>query len=347
MKIIRIAALALAASLAITADAAPKSKKQNTNTTPSPKEIGYNTINRQTAEAHIGFLAADELEGREAGYQSGRIAGLYVESQLKALGLQPWDGESFTQHFDAYRIERQKKGRYTVHPDSIAKLDGQVHQKLALKNVMGKIEGKNPDEIVIIGAHYDHLGVDPLLDGDKIYNGADDNASGVAAVLQIARAFMASGVQPERTIIFALWDGEEKGLLGSEHFVLNFPEPEKIKGYLNFDMIGRNNREDVPEHVVYFYTEAHPVFEQWLRDDITERNLNLKPDYRAWDRPIGGGDNGSFAKRDIPIIWYHTDGHPDYHMPSDHTDKINWPKTVDITRAAYLNLWNLANEPTF
>lgn len=347
MKIIRIAALALAASLAITADAAPKSKKQNTNTTPSPKEIGYNTINRQTAEAHIGFLAADELEGREAGYQSGRIAGLYVESQLKALGLQPWDGESFTQHFDAYRIERQKKGRYTVHPDSIAKLDGQVHQKLALKNVMGKIEGKNPDEIVIIGAHYDHLGVDPLLDGDKIYNGADDNASGVAAVLQIARAFMASGVQPERTIIFALWDGEEKGLLGSEHFVLNFPEPKKIKGYLNFDMIGRNNREDVPEHVVYFYTEAHPVFEQWLRDDITERNLNLKPDYRAWDRPIGGGDNGSFAKRDIPIIWYHTDGHPDYHMPSDHTDKINWPKTVDITRAAYLNLWNLANEPTF
>lgn len=347
MKIIRIAALALAASLAITADAAPKAKKQNANTTPSPKEIGYNTINRQTAEAHIGFLAADELEGREAGYQSGRIAGLYVESQLKALGLQPWDGESFTQPFDAYRIERQKKGRYTVHPDSIAKLDGQVHQKLALKNVMGKIEGKNPDEIVIIGAHYDHLGVDPLLDGDKIYNGADDNASGVAAVLQIARAFMASGVQPERTIIFALWDGEEKGLLGSEHFVLNFPEPEKIKGYLNFDMIGRNNREDVPEHVVYFYTEAHPVFEQWLRDDITERNLNLKPDYRAWDRPIGGGDNGSFAKRDIPIIWYHTDAHPDYHMPSDHADKINWPKTVDITRAAYLNLWNLANEPAF
>lgn len=314
----------------------------------SPKDKGYATINRPTAEAHIGFLAADELEGREAGYKSGRIAGNYVEAQLKAIGLTPWDGsDSFFQPFDAYRTERQKRGRYTVHPDSIAKLQGEVHQKLQLRNVLGKIEGKNPAEVVIIGAHYDHLGVDPLLDGDCIYNGADDNASGVAAVLQIARAFIASGQQPMRTIIFALWDGEEKGLLGSEYFVQSWNSPGEIKGYLNFDMIGRNNKEDVPEHVVYFYTEAHPAFEQWLRHDIAERKLNLKPDYRAWDRPIGGGDNGSFAKRDIPVIWYHTDGHPDYHMPSDHADRINWEKTIDITRAAYLNLWNLANSPSF
>lgn len=313
----------------------------------SPKDRGYNTINQATAEAHIGFLAADELQGREAGYESGRIARNYVESQLKAIGIEPYDGESFRQPFEAFRAERQKKGRYQVHPDSIALLKEGVHQRLALTNILGKIEGKNPDEIVIIGAHYDHLGVDPLLEGDRIYNGADDNASGVAAVLQIARAFVASGIQPERTVIFALWDGEEKGLLGSEYFVLNYPDLSKIKGYLNFDMIGRNNREDVPEHVVYFYTEAHPAFEQWLRSDIAERGLNLKPDYRAWDRPVGGGDQGSFAKRDIPIIWYHTDWHPDYHMPSDHADQINWPKTVDITRAAYLNLWNLANEKNY
>ncbi|MCM1110434.1 MAG: M20/M25/M40 family metallo-hydrolase [Clostridium sp.] len=308
------------------------------------KEKAYNSINRQTAEAHIGFLASDELRGREAGYESGRVAGNYCASQLMALGIQPWNDSTYFQPFDAYHTERQKRGRWQVHPDSIAALKEQVHQKISLRNVLGKIEGKNPDEIVIIGAHYDHLGVDPLLDGDQIYNGADDNASGVAAVLQIARAFVESGVQPERTVIFALWDGEEKGLLGSEHFVLNFPDLSKIKGYLNFDMIGRNNREDNPEHVVYFYTEAYPVFEQWLRNDIAERGLHLDPDYRAWDRPVGGGDQGSFAKRDIPIIWYHTDWHPDYHQPSDHADRINWDKTVDITRAAFLNLWNLANE---
>ena len=313
----------------------------------TPKQKGYETINRITAEGHIGFLAADELAGREAGYPSGRIATAYIEAYFRTLGLAPWNGESYRQPFEAYRKERQKKGRYTVHPDSIAVLKKEVHQRLPLTNVMARIEGKNPNEIVVMGAHYDHLGVDPLLDGDKIYNGADDNASGVSAVLQIARAFLESGVKPERTIIFALWDGEEKGLLGSEHFVLTYPDLSKIKGYINFDMIGRNNNEAKPKHVVYFYTEAHPAFGEWLKNDVENYGLQLEPNYRPWDRPIGGGDNGSFAKRDIPIIWYHTDGHPDYHQPSDHADRINYEKVVEITRAAYLNLWNMANIPTF
>lgn len=313
----------------------------------SPKDIGYNTINRETAEAHIGFLAADELEGREAGYKSGRIAGNYVLANIRALGLKPWSDSSYVQPFEAVRVERQKKGRYTVQPDSIKRIKRGVHQSLKLRNILGMIPGKNKDEYVIIGAHYDHIGMDPLLDGDQIYNGADDNATGVAAVLQIARAFLESGAMPQRNIIFAFWDGEEKGLLGSEHFMLNWDDSTKIKGYLNFDMIGRNNKPDIPEHVVYFYTESHPMFEKWLRNDIKQRGLRLKPDYRAWDKPIGGGDNGSFALRNIPVIWYHTDWHPDYHMPSDHTEQINWDKTVEITKAAYLNLWNLANEPEY
>lgn len=340
MSTTRAIVVALAAAMALSLSA-------QTPDTLSPKDRGYNTINRTTAEAHIGFLAADELEGREAGYKSGRIAGNYVESQLKALGLEPWDGTSYSQPFDAYHVERQKHGRYTVHPDSIAKISTGVHQRLHLRNILGKITGKNPDEYVVIGAHYDHLGVDPLLDGDKIYNGADDNASGVAAVLQIARAFIASGQQPMRTIIFALWDGEEKGLLGSEHFMLTWPDPSAIKGYLNFDMIGRNNKEDEPEHVVYLYTAGNPMFETWLKNDIAQRGLRLKPHFSAWKQLLSGSDNRSFAKHNIPIIWYHTDGHPDYHMPSDHTERINWDKTVEITRAAYLNLWNLANIPSY
>ena len=313
----------------------------------SPKEKGLNSINRATAEAHIGFLAADELLGREAGYPGGRIARNYIEAYVKSLGLEPWNGDSYRQPFSAYHKERQKRGRWQVHPDSIAELENQVHQKIDLNNIIVKIDGKKADEYVILGTHFDHIGFDPLLDGDQIYNGADDNASGVAAGLQIARAFIESGVQPERTVIFAFWDGEEKGLLGSEYFMQNWAKPEQIKGYLNFDMIGRNNNESNPEHVVYFYTEAHPAFGDWLKNDITTYNLNLKPNYRPWDRPIGGSDNSSFAKREIPIIWYHTDGHPDYHMPGDHADRINYEKTVDITKAAYLNLWNLANEKEY
>ena len=74
---------------------------------------------------------------------------------------------------------------------------------------------------------------------------------------------------------------------------------------------------------------------------------SLQPVYHPWDKPVGGSDNGSFAKRGIPIIWYHTNGHPDYHMPGDHTEKLNWNKVVDITKASFLNMWNLANEKKY
>jgi Zn-dependent M28 family amino/carboxypeptidase len=290
-------------------------------------------------------LACDELEGREAGWKGGRIAGNYIISCLKQMGLQPLFEDGYVQPFEACHAERQKRGqRWQVHPDSIAKLQQGIHQSLDLRNILCKIEGKNPNEIVIIGAHYDHLGYDPMLKGDQIYNGADDNASGVQAVLQVARAFLATGEQPERTTIFAFWDGEEKGLLGSKYFALTYPEIGKVKGYLNYDMIGRNNNEANPKHVVYFYTEAYPMFGDWLKNDIVTYGLELDPNYRPWDKPVGGSDNGTFAKLGIPIIWYHTDANPDYHMPGDHAERCNWPKMVDITKASFLAFWKLANE---
>lgn len=312
----------------------------------SPIERALNTINRSSAEATINFLASDELQGREAGVHGSRVTSEYIVSLLQWMGVSPL-ADSYFQPFDAYRKERQKKGRLEVHPDSIAKLKQEVHQKLSMRNVLGMIPGKNTKEYVIVGAHFDHLGIDPALDGDQIYNGADDNASGVSAVLQIARAFLASGQQPKRNVIFAFWDGEEKGLLGSKYFVQTCPFLSQIKGYLNFDMIGRNNKPQQPKQVVYFYTAAHPVFGDWLKEDIRKYSLQLEPDYRAWENPIGGSDNGSFAKVGIPIIWYHTDGHPDYHQPSDHADRLNWDKVVEITKASFLNMWKMANEKSF
>ena len=311
-----------------------------------PIERALNTINRSSAEATINFLASDELQGREAGFHGSRVTSEYIVSLLQWMGVSPL-ADSYFQPFDAYRKERQKKGRLEVHPDSIAKLKQEVHQKLTMRNVLGMIPGKNTKEYVIVGAHFDHLGIDPALDGDQIYNGADDNASGVSAVLQIARAFLASGQQPERNVIVAFWDGEEKGLLGSKYFVQTCPFLSQIKGYLNFDMIGRNNKPQQPKQVVYFYTAAHPGFGDWLKEDIRKYSLQLEPDYRAWENPIGGSDNGSFAKVGIPIIWYHTDGHPDYHQPSDHADRLNWDKIVEITKASFLNMWKMANEKSF
>ena len=239
----------------------------------SHMEKGLQSISRSSTEAIINFLAGDELQGREAGFHGSRVASEYIVSLLQWIGVQPLN-ESYFQPFEAYRKERQKKGRLEVHPDSIAKLKQEVHQKLSMRNVLGMIPGKNTKEYVIVGAHFDHLGIDPALDGDQIYNGADDNASGVSAVLQIARAFVASGKQPERNVIFAFWDGEEKGLLGSKYFVQTCPFISRIKGYLNFDMIGRNNKPQQPEHVVYFYTAAHPVFGDWLKEDIKKYGID-------------------------------------------------------------------------
>lgn len=309
---------------------------------------GLNSINRVSAEAIVGFLADDGLQGREAGTIYSRIAARYLAASLKEAGISPLYGDSYFQHFEACAKERQQKGaRWQVHPDSISSLKNGTYRVLRMANVLGIIPGEKTDEYVIVGAHFDHLGVDETLANDPIYNGADDNASGVSAVLQIARAFKASGKKPMRNVVIAFWDGEEKGLLGSRYFVQSCDFIGKVKGYLNFDMIGRNSKPDSPNHVVYFYTASHPAFGKWLKDDIIRYGLHLEPDYRSWDRPVGGSDNASFAVLDIPIIWYHTDGHPDYHQPSDHADRLNWEKVVDITKASFLNMWNLANESDY
>lgn len=309
---------------------------------------GLNSINRVSAEAIVGFLADDELQGREAGTIYSRIVARYLAASLKEAGINPLYGDSYFQHFEACAKERQQKGaRWQVHPDSISSLKNGTYRVLRMANVLGIIPGEKTDEYVIVGAHFDHLGVDETLANDPIYNGADDNASGVSAVLQIARAFKASGKKPMRNVVIAFWDGEEKGLLGSRYFVQSCDFIGKVKGYLNFDMIGRNSKPDSPNHVVYFYTASHPAFGKWLKNDIIRYGLHLEPDYRSWDRPVGGSDNASFAVLDIPIIWYHTDGHPDYHQPSDHADRLNWEKVVDITKASFLNMWNLANESDY
>ncbi|MEN9919702.1 MAG: hypothetical protein RL662_2138 [Bacteroidota bacterium] len=311
-----------------------------------PIEKGLASISENKAKAVVSFLASDALQGRGASTNGGSVAAEYVASYLISLGIKPLSN-SYFQPFEAYNEDFQKKKRYSVEPDSITKYKQGVHRILKMRNVLGMIEGVNTNEYIIVGAHFDHLGMDENLAVDQIYNGADDNASGVSAVLQIAKAFVESGIKPQRNIVFAFWDGEEHGLLGSRYFTLNCRFIKEVKAYLNFDMIGRNNDETKPNEVFYFYTDSKPIFEEWTTKDIANYKLDLMPNYRPWDKPVGGSDNGSFAKYDIPIIWYHTNGHPDYHKPSDEQAKINWSKVVNITRSSFLNMWKLVNEKEY
>lgn len=340
-------AAAIAASTVTAASAG--TKKTNAKTAGKPTaacRAGLESINIEAARAHVGFLADDALEGRRAGQRGSRVAQQYIISQLRMAGVKPLY-DAYLHGFEAYSLSRFKRKPYYVEADSVAKIKPLTHRKLSLGNVLAMIPGKKSDEYVVVGAHLDHEGVDTELDGDQIYNGADDNASGVSAVLQIAKAFAEGGATPERNVIFAFWDGEEYGLLGSRHFVETFSGMGNVKGYLNFDMVGGNNRPDDPPYMVYFYTASHPVFGDWLKNDIAANGFNLNPSYRAWDNPTGGSDQGSFAKKNIPIIWYHTDAQPNYNEPTDEPATLNYEKLTDITRAAFLSAWHLANETEY
>lgn len=324
-------------------------KKQTTRESKQLAEqrlAGLRTISEDAARAHVYFLADDLLEGRRAGQRGSRIAKQYIISQIRQAGLKPLNGESYEQPFEACAVQKLKRGvRYFVEADSVAEIKKQVHQTMHLSNVLAVLPGKKSDEYVVVGAHLDHEGMYPDVEGDNIYNGADDNASGVAAVLQILKAFKESGAQPERTIIFAFWDGEEYGLLGSRYFTENFQNMAKVKGYLNFDMVGSGTDS---KYLMYFFTAAHPKLGEWLKSDMETYKFNtFEPDYRAWENPIGGSDQQSFHLKGVPIVWYHTGGQPHYNFPSDEAQTINYPKLTDITRASYLTAWHLANETEY
>lgn len=311
-------------------------------------ERGLATINHTSAEAIVGFLASDALEGREAGHNTSFIAAEYMVSQLREAGLEPLDG-SYKHPFSAFQeASFRRPGRvWQVHPDSVAHVQEGPHRRMDMVNVFGVIPGERPDEYVIVGAHRDHWGRDPWKVGDQIYNGADDNASGVSCALQIARAVKASGKKPLRTMVFAFWDGEEKGTLGSEWFTATWPNIRKVKAYLNFDMAGGDNQPDNPPYFAYIYSKESPAFGEWIKKDIERYGLHLDPSIRPTENLTGGSDQGNFVPFGIPFIWYHTDWTPYYHQVTDEVEHINWDKLVDITKASYLNAWNMANEEAY
>ena len=303
---------------------------------------GYACIKEKPVRNIVFTLSDDSFEGREAGLRGGEMAAEYIVSLLKKWGVEPLSDSGYYQEFQSV------KNQMNWITESDMRLDRFIssgYETRTMKNVLACIPGKGPG-YVVVGAHYDHLGIDTTLVGDQCYNGADDNASGVAAVLMLAKAMKKSKVQPERTVVFAFWDGEEKGFLGSRFFVKRCSFLSQISAYMNFDMVGRSLEEEC-NNLSYRYSSANPSFGQWLQDDVKAYGLKLVPNYQASDNLIGGSDNSPFARKGVPIVWYHTEGHPDYHRPSDTADKVNYAKLQEITRAAYLCLWRLANEANY
>ncbi|WP_066628695.1 M20/M25/M40 family metallo-hydrolase [Labilibacter marinus] len=207
-------------------------------------------------------------------------------------------------------------------------------------NVLGMIKGEIEDEYVVVGGHYDHLG---KYNG-QIFNGADDNASGTVGVMMLAKAFKESGVKPKRTMVFAAWTAEEKGLLGSSYFVESM-DSSQIKYYLNFDMISRNGKKDSLKNKAHFiYTSGYNRLEKTIANSVKENDVQLDITFRPKEKPTGGSDFAPFAKKGIPIGYFFAGWHDEYHQPQDEVSKVDYHKTTEIIRAAYFNLWDIAYE---
>lgn len=218
-------------------------------------------------------------------------------------------------------------------------------------NVLAYIEGTDPalkNELVIISAHYDHLGVR----GSNIFYGADDNASGTSAVLEIAQAFSIAkqqGLGPKRSVLCMLVTGEEKGLLGSQYYVEHpvFPLANTVAD-VNIDMIGRVDKNHQDSFYTYVIgadrlsTELHEINE---KANSTYTHLFLDYTFNAEDDPnqfYYRSDHYNFAKNGIPVIFYFSGVHDDYHRPTDTPDKIQYQKAETIARLAFHTAWELA-----
>ncbi len=240
-------------------------------------------------------------------------------------------------------------------------------QWVRCRNVIGVVEGSDPElknEVVVVGAHYDHLG----SSGPYIYNGADDNGSGSVGVLNLARAYAVNPEKPKRTVVFCLWTGEEKGLLGSRYYVMNPPYPlDKTVAYFNMDMISRPYNETnltrmarmmnipadnelfkklKPANFLPVSFTAGSGFAEVFRtvDQHIGLDLYLREYGDDTGRGMGGSDHASFGFVKVPWIFVITSMHEDYHQTSDSVDKADGGMIEKVSRLAFLATYALADK---
>ena len=281
--------------------------------------LGCRSIERDPIEnlkADVFFLASDSLKGRETGSEGEKIAAQYLADQFEKIGLKPAGTDGYFQEFFVKSAQNPHELPEMTASGDLAGITG--------TNVMGMIDTPG-DEFVVIGAHYDHLGMgsfSSLYKGDPvIHNGADDNASGTAVMLQLARNL--SKKELNRDILFFGISGEEKGLWGSNYFVKN-PTKDLTKAncMINLDMVGRL---DSLRGLAISGSGTSPGWSEMLDvANIDSLKLILK------ESGVGPSDHTSFYLQDIPVLHFFTGQHEDYHKPTDDADKINYRGMLTI-----------------
>lgn len=293
-------------------------------------------IDADELKKHLYIIASDEMEGRKTGEKGQKMAAEYLKNFYMENGI------SAAQPNNDY---------YQIVPESYFS-SGRTKGYKASENVLAFIEGsEKPEEIIVISAHYDHVGMDS--DGN-VFNGADDDASGTVAVMEIARIFgkaKKEGNGPKRSILFLHATAEEIGLVGSRYYSENpiFPLKNTVAN-LNIDMIGRidPNKEDNPEYIYLIGSnklsqELHNISEQ-----ANKMYVNLELDYTFNDdndpnRFYYRSDHYNFAKHGIPVIFYFNGVHEDYHKITDTPEKIEYDLLAKRTQLIFHTAWELAN----
>lgn len=206
-------------------------------------------------------------------------------------------------------------------------------------NIIGTIPGENPADYIVVCAHYDHKGKNQ----DEIFYGCDDNASGSVAVMAIAKACIGMNIKPKSNIIFALWTGEEDGLLGSRYFTEKWNNGT-INACFNFDMVGRYNPKDSANYLTVTLPKGLEEMQEALTKVNQADSLNLKTRYvYETENEYGGSDYASFAVRKIPFCWFFTGFHDDYHKKTDTYEKANVADMKRIVHLGFKTIWETAN----
>ena len=315
----------------------------------SQENIKYaNTINKKDLFKHLNILSSDSLEGRETGKPGQKMAADYIARHFKNIGIPPYKKKTYYQKFKV----KSKKHICKCEDCDLDFFKRVFKRKRIIKgeNVLGFIEGTDlKDELIIITAHYDHLGKHDSL----IFNGADDDGSGTVAAMEIAEAFMIAkkeGYGPRRSILIMPVSGEEKGLLGSKYYTDNPIYPlEKTVANLNIDMIGRlDDWHDTANYVYLIGSNRLSLDLHNISEEINLKHIGLDLDYRFNkeddpNRYYYRSDHYNFAKNNIPVIFYFNGVHEDYHKTSDTIEKIDFNKIERITKLIFLTAWELAN----
>ena len=263
----------------------------------------------------IAFLASDALGGRAIGTDGEQQAANYLAGEFERLGLAPMGTDGF---FQAFTVSKPSNPHEAAVIGSSNGITG--------RNVIAFLD-KKASKTIVIGAHFDHLGMGSegsLYRGDPaIHNGADDNASGTAALLALANIFQHEALQSN--LLFIAFSGEENGLWGSNYFVKNPTIDLKTVNYMiNMDMVGRLNAE---KSLAIHGVGTSPSFEPLLTEVNTDQ-LKLVPSASG----VGPSDHTSFYLQDHPVLHFFTGQHADYHKPSDDADKINYEGLVQVVR---------------